>query len=1477
MEAYQSTTEDGVESQKEGAATFCLSAKSAQSLQAYVSAFKDQLAHQSDGLPALAASLHCHREVFPHRFILTANDRSELQEKLQEFSDRPVPTPLSSDSVFLLFDDAGEMGAKELQQLAQHFPALQIDPKEAISGPRISLLLQYQAYQLLTQSATAYLDMIGLGSGRLLIKVLKKELTLQEALAQVDDLPRDATDLAGMKSRAAKLIDRYDKPIHFISLGFKGTMGTAFEQMASQERCGWNIFGGYGQDSLDKSLQTLFLLDREIDPAVLYKHQSIQKLTLPSYEFDRVRCWLRKEGDVFSFGMEEGAAPVAAIDDAGKDLPVQDNILRLFEDVLKMEVKLDDDFFDIGGHSLNGQRLLNRINETYATEFDIDALYDYGTPLAMSDYIRSFQREKEGDSLSDVQPSTEPIKATAQSQLDIPATPQSDGYLLSGAQYRMWILSQFEEGSLAYNLPNVMELKGAFDKDKLQQAISLVVERHEALRTVFRMDEEGEVRQFILSPDEMTVTLDHRDFRSKNDPDAAVEAYAAMDNQQVFNLEDGPLFRVALLQLRDDHTVFYFNLHHIIADGWSLGILTRDVMAQYESLLSGRAVALPALDIQYKDYAHWQAGLLKDGHSKSHRDFWMEKLGGELPQLNLPSQKKRPPVRTYNAQKLETYLSTVQSQQLYAFSKEQRGSLFITLLALWNVLLHRYTNQNDIIIGSPIAGRDHASLENQIGCYINSLALRNEIQEEETFLSFYQTIRKETLATYAHQMYPFDQLVEDLGGARDLSRNPVFDVMLVLQNTGERISEDHLSASDKAAMTEEVRASEPTFSRFDLEIAFTEVGDQLLLVIHYNTDVYEKAMVEGLIAHFRSLTHQLLSQPGQAVGKVDFLSKAEKEQQLETFNQPSLLPDGVPATVVGAFQKCVAQNPDAIALLTMDRSYTYGEMHRLSNQLADFLQRHEKVTKGDLVALQLPRNEWMVIGLLAILKSGSGYIPFDMDYSPARLQQVAEDSQYQCHLGVELLETFQQTQDQYSEEDISMELQADDLAHVIYTSGSTGKPKGVLIPHRGVVRMSRLKNLPLHAKTRLLQLSSISFDAATFEIWCLILNGGSLVLYPEAKADLETINETVRQKGINTLFLTTALFNQWVHSDISDLPLEYVLTGGEVANPSSAVRLYESHASVKLINCYGPSENTSFTTCFEVPRHWSAEDNIPIGQPIAGTEVYILSAAAQLCPIGVTGELCTSGLGLALGYLNREDLSAEKFIDHPFHSGQKLYRTGDMAHWLPNGHIGFVGRDDGQVKIRGFRIELGEVEHQLRQLDALQSVVLRIWEDASGEKDMVAYFVSDQAQDASQMREFLLERLPAYMIPAYFVQLDAMPLNLNGKVDRSKLPSPEETALAGSNTYVAPQNDVEATLVRLWSEVLRQKQIGTQDPFFVIGGNSIKAIKVLSKIKQTFELSVKIDKFFEYDTIEAMAAHINFVLKQQELSKNRSQLKELEL
>ncbi len=1065
----------------------------------------------------------------------------------------------------------------------------------------------------------------------------------------------------------------------------------------------------------------------------------------------------------------------------------------------------------------------------------------------------------------------------------IPTVESQESYPLSDAQKRLWILTQIESKSTLYNMPSQILLEGNYDIENFKKAIGAVIERHEILRTIFKENEKGEIRQWILDNNELDFTVTHKDYRNEENPGLKAKQYIDEDKMKSFDLSQGPLLRSAILQLKDNSFVLYFNMHHIVSDGWSIEILKQDTLHFYNAFNNGEQPSLTELEIQYKDYASWQLNQLEGNAFEAYKSYWVNQFSGELSTIDLPTNKKRPNTRTNHGEKLFTTIDTGLVNKLRTYTQERRATIFTGLLSVLNTTLHKYTHQNDLIIGTNFSGRDHKQLETQIGFYMNALVLRNKINPKNSFNEFFNTVNKNTQEAFSNQKYPFDRLVNDLKLKRDASRNALFDIRLVLQNEGAR----------KEAASTETEAIEyvgKIDSKIDLEIVFEEVGDYLHFEIIYNCDVYEKEIITNFMCHFKNMLAACLASPETKISEIQYLPKEEQKQLLEVFNDTKVAYEKG-QTALDVFQKQVDQTPNAIALDFENKALSYKELNILSNQFANYLLTLG-IEKETLIPIVMERSQETVIAILGILKSGGAYVPIDSSYPQQRIDFILEDTNANFLVTQsQLLSKFKNQKDDLhiiaidqEMENILLEstkkptksIEENQLIYVIYTSGTTGKPKGVLCEHKGVfsLALSQIERMELSPEDKTLQFASVSFDAFGSELFTTLLSGGQLIMVSENTIkSKDEISKVLKDKNISVATFPPSyqvVLNESLQS------LRVIISAGEALNLPQTRKL--QNAGVKMINGYGPTENSVCTTMSLNPIH--SDNIVTIGKPLNNVEVFVLNDDLQLVPIGVTGELCTSGAQIARGYLNREELTNEKFVNHPFIKGEKLYRTGDLARWLPDGNLEFIGRKDDQIKIRGYRVELEEIEAQLFQIDTVEQGSIVVKTFGNDQKQLIAFVSGSEGIDVDTIEEKLRQVLPEYMVPSSIISIEKMPLTTNGKIDKKALLQSQEQTATVHNVFT-DNNDIQRKLLEIWGKLLHQdpQTIDINTGFFQMGGNSLLIMEIHQEIKQAFLVEIPIAALFQNATvalqIELLEGELDTkqqTTKNQTVEKNTSRL-----
>ncbi|HEY0735912.1 MAG TPA: amino acid adenylation domain-containing protein, partial [Herpetosiphonaceae bacterium] len=1131
-------------------------------------------------------------------------------------------------------------------------------------------------------------------------------------------------------------------------------------------------------------------------------------------------------------------------------------------------VSIHDNFFEIGGHSLLATQVVSRLRQVLSVELPLRALFEAPTVAGLADQL-SAQR-------SETQTAIQPVDRAG----PLP---------LSFAQQRLWFLDQLEPGSPLYNLPASVRLQGTLDRAALRHSLDRLIARHESLRTTFAAVQ-GQPVQVITPATPLDLTTVDLRLLPAHAREAAAMELVIEDARQPFDLQRGPLLRATLVLLDQNEYLLLFTLHHIITDGWSMGVLIRELAAIYLAVVDRRPVMLPELPIQYADFAVWQRAWLQGEVLQQQLSYWKHQLSGAPSALDLPTDRPRPPAQSFRGAALPLHLSSELTQALQALSQREGATLFMTLLAAWQTLLFRYSGQDDILVGSPIANRTRPELEGLIGFFANTLVLRTDLSGDPTFTELLARARQTALEAYAHQDLPFEMLVEAIQPERDLSRTPLFQVMFVLQNTPARTVE-------LPDLTLQLVDAHSGTAKFDLLLSVVEHPNGLACDLEYNTDLFDQTTMAQLLEHFHRLLDGIVANPAQPISSLPLLTDAERRQQLVDWNATAA---PYPALAVHQLiEQQAARTPEAVAVVFGAEQLTYRELDRRANQLAHHL-RALGVGRDVPVGLCMERSLHLVIGILGILKAGGAYVPLDPHYPAERLELMLSSAQAPVVLTAPsqaadpravLAERFSGTVIDLADDwplidrqpahasEVAFDLEQ--LAYVIYTSGSTGLPKGVAMPHRPLVNLITWQQTVIPGAARTLQFASPSFDVSFQEIFTTWASGGTLVLPSESlRRDPEALAAFLDTQRIERLFLPFVALQQLAEVLMAEgrapAHLRDVITAGEQLQITPAIAAwFRASPQCRLHNHYGPSETHAVTshTLSGDPSSWPALP--PIGKPLANTRVYLLDRAAQPVPIGVIGELYFAGDCLARGYLHRPELTAERFITLDLADSAagptRVYKTGDLARYRPDGGLEFLGRADTQVKIRGYRVEPGEIENILAQHTAVREAVVVVRPNAQGVAQLVAYVVGENLEPrtknleasadpgspfwvlGSALREFLAQRLPDYMVPSAFVLLERWPLTPSGKIDRRALPAPDGSASGPSDTFVAPRDTLELRLARIWEELLGVQPVGIRDNFFALGGHSLLVVRLMAQIQTQLGQKLPLATLFQEPTVEHLA------------------------
>ncbi len=1119
----------------------------------------------------------------------------------------------------------------------------------------------------------------------------------------------------------------------------------------------------------------------------------------------------------------EGAMDIG-IEYEGARNEVEESLVKIWRDTLKVDViGINDNFFELGGHSLKAMSLVNKICKELNVEISLGEIFRNSTIKSLGEYIRNLDKS---------------IYST------IEIVEEKEYYPLSSAQKRMYILNQIENAGISYNMPMIMTIKGELNINQFEKAVQELVRRHESFRTAFELIEGRPVQKIYKNVEFEIVYSELREGEIKD----KIEKFI-----QPFDLSKAPLLRVELIKLSKNNHLFMMDTHHIISDGISIGIFIKEFIALYENK------KLPKLRIQYKDFSQWQNNILKTESIKKQKEYWLDKFKDEIPVLNMPTDYMRPSTKSFEGNLIKFKIEKELKEDINKLAAKTGTTLYMVLLGAYTVLLSKYTGQEDIVVGTPVAGRAHSDLDNIVGMFVNTIVMRNYAKGEMSFKKFLEKVKDTALEAYENQDYQFEELISNLDINRDFSKNPLFDVMFTLQNMDmENIEIDGLKFGSYEFKNR--------ISKFDITLSAIETKEKIIFNLEYCTKLFKRETLERLSKHYVNILKEVVSNIEIKLSEIEMLSKEEKKQLLYDFNATNVkYPED--KTIYELFEEQVKNTPNNIAIICEENKLTYRELNDKANKLARVL-RECGVKANSVVGIMLERSLDMIVGIIGILKAGGAYLPIELEYPKDRIEYMIQDSKVDILLtrhkllkkitySGKVLDIDDEKINSQSEENLKKVNTSQDLAYIIYTSGSTGKPKGVMIEHKSVTTMLqwRRKEYKLNSVDSVLQLFSYAFDGFVTSFYTPIISGAKVVILSDIEAkDVFVIKDKILTHNI-THFITVpsmclAIMDSLTTEEAKSLRI--ITLAGENLTSKVVEKCKSVNKEIEIVNEYGPTENSVVTT---IMRNVDANKKITIGKPRDNTRIFIVDKNNKVQPIGVAGELCISGDGIARGYLNKPDLTREKFILNPFDPNIRMYKTGDLARWLSDGNIEFLGRIDHQVKIRGFRIELGEIESQLLKNKKVRETVVISREDKNNNKYICAYIVGDNEINTQELRGYLSKELPEYMIPSYFVQLEKIPVTPNGKVDIRALEQYDKFIDIGT-VYEAPRNFIEAKMASVWEEILGIERIGVKDNFFDLGGDSIKAIRIVSKLIVDFE--IKINDIFECKTISQLSKKVFF-------------------
>lgn len=1284
--------------------------------------------------------------------------------------------------------------------------------------------------------------------------------------------------------------------------------------------------------ALLKTLGTLYTQGYNINWSALYTEER-PCISLPTYQWQRERVWpawlsnqeggpvlIGQSGELATHhaGMQERPEEATQLAIMHAGLPgeqhLESQILHIWQDLLGIEqIGLHDNFFALGGSSLIVGQLLARLHRLFQVILSVTTIFEHPTIAELAEIIQHSQTfasdalpqtlEQSGQQYDEQllaivdQLTPEEIAALVGKRETLTRLLQAKisgqkMFPLSFAQRRLWFLNQLQGTSPVYHVIVAYRITGALDRLALEKSLNEIVRRHETLRTTFPAID-GQPMQ-IIAP-RFSIELAQEDLEQLPAEQRAAEILRQATNElkRPFDLAAGPLLRTKLLHLHASEHILLLNVHHIIFDGWSMGVFYRELAALYEAFVLGKPSPLPDLPIQYLDYTAWERQKPQSEALETGLAYWKQQLAGAPPALDLPTDYPRPALETFRGAYTEFMHPTSLITGLKEVGQREKVTLFVTLLAAFQVLLAHASQQNDIVVGTDAANRSQVEMEDLIGFFVNQLVLRTDLSGNPSLSELLQRIRRVVLGAYEHQHVPFDQLVRVLNPVRFPNRAPIFQVKLVLQNTPVLATP---SAVSIVPLLVDAGAAQ-----LDLILDLTETADGLRAIWQYNTDLFESSSIQRLNQQFSALLQAFVASPSQPLSALYAMLDAGEDQLPQTA-QP-MISGEIGASrpyelsqksLACALEEQAARTPDTVALVMQGRTMTYAQLNTQANRLAHRLQA-SGVKPETMVVLCTERSLEAIVGFFGIFKAGGVCVSLDPAYPKDRWTFILQDSQARVVVTQSTLaSTFQayglavvDLDTLNMQEEVANpinELEPENLAYVMYTSGSTGQPKGVGVSHQAALNHCLAVQSAFHLseQDRILQFYSLAFDGSLEQFFPGLFCGATIVMRGPTSWSVAELNQAVREQKLTVVNLTPALWQQWSQELLAEPEavrgnqLRLVIIGAE-AMTLEALRGWQKTplATRQLINAYGPTEAVITAITFAIPEHFGPEEGsytVPIGRPLPNREVYLLNPQGQLVPPGVAGELYLGGPLLARGYLNRPDLTAERFVPNPFSSeaGARLYKTGDLARYLSDGTIEYLGRVDQQVKVRGFRIELGEIEAVLQQHPDVQTALVTVREDHPGEKRLVAYVVlcSKHTMTVPALRDFLVDRLPAYMIPSAYLSLDTLPLTANGKIDRRALPAPEAVRPTMQNTFVAPRNPDEETLAKIWREVLALEQVGIHENFFELGGHSLIAIQVIARVRTAFQVDIPVHVLFLEPTIatftakivEAKGAHQEFAL-----------------
>ncbi|WP_113970949.1 non-ribosomal peptide synthetase [Rossellomorea aquimaris] len=1241
--------------------------------------------------------------------------------------------------------------------------------------------------------------------------------------------------------------------------GYRIELGEIESQLMSHPSIKEAVVIDRENDQGDKTLVAYYVTTNDVTPSQVKEHLSTR---LPSYMVPSFYSVI----DAIPL-TSNGKVDRKALPEISETMELQENyvapstlteqaLVEIWEDVLGVKnIGTDDNFFDLGGHSLKVANLASTIFKVLNIDLPIHKIFENPT-------IRQLALILEGTNETGFN--------------EISLAPKKEYYEVSSSQKRLLVIDQLEEPNTSYNMPGVFEIEGELDGERFKEAFIKLMERHESLRTSFEFLDGKPIQRIHHAP---KVDIEYEECHETSSEEI-IKSFI-----RPFQLDKAPLFRVKLLKLAEEKHLFLFDMHHIISDGISMNIFIKE----FSDLYTGKE--LSTLKLQYKDFSEWQNEMLASGSFKDQEEYWRGEFSDTVPVLELPTDFPRPKQKSNKGKRLTLEVGEELTDDLKKLAADTGCTLYMTLLAAYNVLLHKYTGQDDIVVGTPVVGRSHPDLQETIGMFVNTLPLRNKPQKEKTFNDFLKEVKENSLKAFENQDYPFEKIVDILAGKVKHGTTPIFNTLFVMVN-------ENMSNIESSYFKINPVPYQTNSTQFDITLYIHQLQNNIVFSVDYSTELFKEKKVENLLGNFKELLYGITENRNGKISSLNFLSKDEKDVILNQFNKnPEELSDS--STLVEWLEKQAINNPNKVAVKYNEGILTFDELNKEANQLARLLTNEKNIQPDEIIGIITDRSKEMLIGIFAILKTGAAYLPVNPVFPDERIEYMLNDSG--CSLILvnrsvkedltffngNIININEIPHKNESKENINKVIKPFHLAYVIYTSGSTGMPKGVMIEHRSVINRINWMNkkYPINGNDVIMQKTPFTFDVSVWEIFWWTLSGSKVFLLnkDEEKYPEQVTNEIYKNKVTTMHFVPSMLnaFLSFLEENSNELmklkSLKWVFVSGEALKPSHVVKfekiIKEKNHDVELINLYGPTEATVDVSYFDTDNYNSFSYNsVPIGKPIDNLQLYILNQENQLQPIGVNGEICISGIGVGRGYINQVDLTKEKFIRNPINPNMILYKTGDIGRWLEDGNIEYLGRIDHQVKIRGYRIELGEIESNLVNCNGVDDCVVIDRENENGDKYLCAYVVSKQEVSISDIKKELSLKLPSYSVPSYFVRLDAIPLTPNGKADRKVLPEPVQQ-FEIDTPFVEPISNTEKITADVWQSVLGVKRVGLQDNYFDLGGDSIKSISIISKLNKAFGRNLHVSDLYEKSTV----GEISDLIEKREGESTSNFLKDIQL